>query len=307
MDKVQLANLVDMGSPANILDEVCAILYLISPGFDVSLVDHSFHLFLQIYKGSFPGYQACNTEYHDLRHITDTILAMIRLVHGAVLDGRLQNERLIALSLTATLMHDVGYIQEEGDDEGTGAKYTADHVPRSANFLEEHQLDFGIVQEEADHARFMIHCTDINVDLDEVTYPDKEVELLGKLLAAADLLAQMADRIYLEKLLFLYREFEESNLGGYTSAVDFLQKTIGFYEVVLLRFATLNPMLDHFLRLHFATRWNISKNLYDIAIQKHRQYLRHILSIPDTDPLDHLRRSDLVEKFRRYYANNSNH
>ena len=217
MSSRQLYDLIMMNSPEAVLDEVQYILRLISSDFDTKLVTSAFNTTVNLYNGDYPGYRACNTEYHDLRHTTNTVLAMARLVHGAVLDGESFLDRHISLSLVAALFHDAGYIQEEHDTEGTGAKYTESHVIRSMDFLENTGAELGLSKEEIAAGRSMIICSDPALDLSTIAFPSSQIELLGRILGAADLLAQMADRTYLEKLLFLYREFKEANVGGFDS------------------------------------------------------------------------------------------
>ncbi len=38
----------------------------------------------RLYKGEFPGYHACETDYHDIQHILEVTLAMARLMDGCV-------------------------------------------------------------------------------------------------------------------------------------------------------------------------------------------------------------------------------
>jgi hypothetical protein len=70
----------------------------------------------------------------------------------AVPDARVGGEAFtdgqIALGLTPALLHGAGYIQEEHDTEGTGSKYTASHVKRSANSLKGHGPEHGLSNEE---------------------------------------------------------------------------------------------------------------------------------------------------------------
>ena len=93
---------------------------------------------VKLFRGNYPGYQKCNTWYHDLKHTTDCLLAMARLLHGASLNGLPLPDRDVVLGLTAALFHDTGYIQAEDDLEGTGAKYTLVHVERSVAFMEKY-------------------------------------------------------------------------------------------------------------------------------------------------------------------------
>jgi hypothetical protein len=291
-----------MESPAAVLDEVLVILDLVSPGFNTAPVVAAFNMTIRLYQGKYPGYKACNTKYHDLRHTTDTFLAMARLIHGAVLDGKTFTDRHIILVLATALLHDAGYIQEEHDIEGTGAKHTADHVQRSIDFLKLVGPELGLSDEEIEAGRDMILCTDLAVDISTIMFSSAEIELLGKMLATADLLAQMADRTYLEKLLFLYREFTEAKVGDYESEVDLLRKTVGFYDYIAHRLETMLDATDGFMGSHFGSRWKINTNLYQKTIEKQRNYLRHILESPNSDPRDNLKRGGIVENVRKKYG-----
>jgi hypothetical protein len=301
MNDIQLYNLIPMGSPQAVLDEVIVILDLIAPDFDNAPVTSACNMAVSLYKGKYPGYRSCNTEYHDLRHTTDTFLAMARLIHGAVLDGETFTDRHIVLGLITALLHDAGYIQEKHDKDGTGSKYTADHVQRSMDFSERHGAELGLSHEEITDGQAIILCTDLAVDISTIVFSSVKVELLGKMLGSADLLAQMADRIYLEKLLFLYYEFKEAGIGGYESEVDLLYKTVGFYDFIAQRLKTTLDEIDRFMSPHFTSRWGIHADLYHVAIAKQRNYLKQILEIQDSDPRDHLRRGGIVDKIRREY------
>ncbi len=295
----QFATLIRMDSPAAVLEEVQVILKRISPDFDTQPVLLACNTTVDLFNGNYPGYRACNTEYHDLRHTTDAFLSMARLVHGAVVDGNNFSDRQIILGLIAALFHDAGYIQEEHDTEGTGAKHTRNHVQRSMDFVKQSGPEHGLTDAEIAAAQTMILCTEFTVDISAVEFRGAEIELLGKMLGTADLLAQTADRTYLEKLLFLYREFKEAGIGDYQSEVDLLKKTIGFYDFIARRIATTLDATDRFMQSHFASRWNINQNLYQQAIEKQRDYLQKILKIPDSDPRDHLKRDGIVNKIRR--------
>lgn len=298
----KLSDYVSMDSPEAVLDEVQVILDLISSGFNAAPVDTAFKSTVNLYRGNYPGYRACNTEYHDLRHTTDTFLAMARLIHGAVAEGEDFTDRQIVLGLIAALFHDAGYIQEEHDREGTGAKYTTSHVQRSMNFLERHGRELGLSNEEVTASRAMILCTDLTVDISTIiAFPSAKIELLGKMLGAADLLAPMADRTYLEKLLFLYYEFREAGVGDYESQIDLLRKTVGFYDFIAQHLATMLDGTDRFMISHFAKRWNINANLYHEAIEKQKNYLKQILKAQDFDPRDHLKRGGIVDNIRDKY------
>jgi hypothetical protein len=301
MNDIQLYNLIPMDSPQDVLDEAIVILDLISPDFDTAPVTSAFNMVVNLFSGKYPGYRVCNTEYHDLRHTIETFLAMARLIHGAVLDGETFTDRHISLGLIAAFLHDAGYIQEEHDKDGTGSKHTTNHVQRSMDFLERHGSELGLSYEEITDGRAIIIGTDLAVDISTIVFTSDKVELLGKMLGSADMLAQMADRIYLEKLLFLYSEFKEAGIGDYESQVDLLQKTLAFYDFIAQRLKTTLDATDRFVSSHFASRWGTHANLYHVAIAKQRNYLEQILEIQDSDPRAHLRRGGIVDKIRREF------
>ncbi len=298
MDNIQLSSLVAMDSPDAVFGEVETIFKMVSPNFDTTLLRKAFNVTVDLFNGDYPGYRACNTEYHDLRHTTDAFLSMARLVHGGIVDGQSFTQEYIVTGLIAALFHDSGYIQQENDLDGTGAKYTINHVRRSMDFLESAGVEIGMSLKNIQSGRVIILCTDLSVDLSEIFFPDPETEILGKILGSADLLAQLADRTYLEKLLFLYREFKEAGLGNYDSELDLLKKTIRFYDFVSHRLEKTLDSAQRFMTSHFTLRWNIEENMYQRSIKKQRDYLQKILDNPDSDPLNHLKRGGIVEKIR---------
>lgn len=300
IDVRKLSDLIPMDSPSAVLDEVKIILNMISPTFNDAKVTSVFILTLNLYNGNYQGYQACNTEYHDLQHTTDTFLAMARLIHGAIIHGASFTDHEINLGLSAALLHDAGYIQKRHDKHGTGAKYTANHVQRSMDFFEHYGHEYGLSDQDISAGRTMILCTDLTANLSNINFPSKNIAVLGQMLGAADFLAQMADRIYLEKLLFLYQEFKEAKVGGYESEIDLLKKTVGFYDFIAKRMSTALGMTDQFMIHHFVARWGIMNDLYREAIEGQKNYLKQILS-QDSDPRDYLRRNEIVAKIRKQY------
>jgi hypothetical protein len=294
----KLADLIRTDSPEAVFDEAEAVLKMISYDID-GPVSVAFKKLVDLFRGDFPGYRSCNTEYHNLQHTLDTFLTMVRLIHGAVINGRTFSERCISLGLICSLLHDSGYIQKEDDLVGTGAKYTANHVQRSVEFLECYGKDFGLFDNEIKAGCLVILCTDLAVNPAEADFSSKDTEFLGKMLGAADLLAQMSARTYLEKLLFLYREFEEARVGGYQSEVDLLKQTIEFHDLVSKRFENQLIKTDKFITAHFSARWKVSRNLYYEAILRQKKYLQKVLLIPNVDPLAYLNRDGIAERFRK--------
>lgn len=301
-DSRQLSTLVEMETPGAVHNEVLHILGLIDPDFNTAPVSHVFRFTVDLYKGQMRDYKACNTDYHNLRHITDTYLAMARLLHGAMLSSGDFSDREIVLGLVGALMHDTGMIQESWDSQGTGAKYTKDHVKISMNFVTKHGADLQLAEGEIADLRDMIQCTDLLADIPSINFSTPNIELLGKILGTADLIAQMADRTYLEKLLFLYHEYREAEMGNYKDEKEFLHKTLTFFEVSDQRFKKTLDGTSRYMVPHFTARWGITENLYTLSLNNQRKFLEKILASEDLSIYRELKRSNIVEQVREKFG-----
>jgi hypothetical protein len=301
MADIQLANLVKMDSPQAVLDEAMNTIALFPHQPHPQTIRSAFNQIVILYKGGWTHVSACNTDYHNLKHITDCFLAMVRLIHGAFVSGGEFTGPQICQGLVAALLHDVGYLQNSEDTIGTGAKFAASHVRRSMEFVQRHFADFGLEQADVHACMAMIHCTDLGKDLATIPFSDQATEQLGKMLATADILSQMADRTYLEKLLLLYYELDEACIDDYVDELDLLWRAKDFYLQMLDRFES---RLDAFNRLvvhHFRARWDIDQDLYQQAIRKQQAYLQTVLLQDSDDPCVRLRRSRIVERVRSRY------
>ena len=47
-----------------------------------SALEQAFDDVVRLYRGEYPGYRACDTQYHDLQHVLEVTLAMARLLDG---------------------------------------------------------------------------------------------------------------------------------------------------------------------------------------------------------------------------------
>ena len=301
MAETQLANLVRMDSPQAVLDEALTTIALFTADDDPTAIRPAFNQTIALYRGAWPGIKGCNTDYHNLKHVTDCFLAMVRLMHGAAHAGHQFSAREIHQGAVAALLHDAGYLQRSEDADGTGAKFTSSHVRRSMEFVQRHPEAFGLEAAEVNACMGMIHCTDLNCELEAVPFPDETTALLGKMLGTADVMAQMADRTYLEKLLFLFYELEEARIDNYGDELDLLHGSRDFYARMDDR---LNLPLDgvsRFMVNHFRARWDIDEDLYRRAIDNQHTYLCKILSKQNGDPRNRLRRSRIVETVRSRY------
>jgi hypothetical protein len=296
MEEIQFSRIVNVKDPQGLLDEVEAIVLMMFPEFDFETLNRVFKDIMRLFRGEYQGYRKCNTEYHDLNHTTNALLVMTRLTHGAFLIGEGLTGEDVNLGLICALMHDTGYIQTLDDNVGTGAKYTSIDTKRSIVFMDKYIADNRLSKADFKNYSDILKFTGLHTNVKEIEFETREIELLGKMLGTADLLGQMADRIYLEKLLFLFYEFKEGGVMGYDNELDLLKKTIDFYTMTKKRFAIELGGVNEYMRYHFKARWNVDRDLYMEAVEKNISYLQYVLKNHEKDYRDHLRRGSMVKK-----------
>jgi hypothetical protein len=274
---MQIALLVDTNNPAAVFEEVKNNFIRHYPIAAFTPVRAAFRDFNDLFDGRFPGYRACNTKFHDKLHTTDALLAITRLIDGYNLRHRCLPVEKVQIALIATLFHDAGYIQQSKDKKGTGAKYTLEHIRRSIAFMKDYFASRKLGKEAFQSAGRMVRCTGLSTAVETIPFKDENERQLGLMLAAADILGQMASRTYLERLLHLYREYKEGQVKGYDSEYDLLKKTLDFYVETKRRFEKTLRGVDRLAEVHFKQRYGIDENLYHTAIERQINYLRHVL------------------------------
>ena len=289
-EEVKLEDLVCMEKPQDVLEEVGRIASMIFAEFDFSPVKTLFADVRDLFRGRFPGYRECNIRYHNLKHTVDCFLAMARLIHGAFIAGMEITRHGTVLGLISSLLHDTGYIQSAEDRTGTGAKYTLHHIDRSIIFAERYLEERGFAGDDVRFCRDCMKCTGLDIHIDQIGFLSTEHELMGKMLGTADIVGQMADRTYLEKLQYLFVEFKEGGVPGFEDERELLVKTPGFWEFTKKRFATELGGVDRFMENHFKARWGIPKDLYREAIDRSIGYLKSAVANHGGDPMSCFRR-----------------
>lgn len=297
----QLSMILEKGDPASRRKDAFGLFTRWYPSRAFKPVARAFALARHLYEGKLPGFKRCNTEYHDFSHTLDVLACTSRIIDGRNIHLGPIDEELCCDLLVAALLHDAGYIQEAGDDAGTGAKYTKVHVERSMRFAMRAAKAIGIGAERATRVGRLIKATDLQADFDAIPYLDEQERGAGALLVTADLLGQMADRAYLEKLLFLYYEFKEAGFGGYDTEFDILKRTFDFYDSTRLRLRSLYMHSYEYLVPHFQARYGVEANLYMDAVERQIDYLREIIADDSTNFRKKLKRMDL-EKVTAVHA-----
>lgn len=238
-----------------------------------------------LYRGECAGYHECDTDYHDIQHVLDVTLGMARLMDGCVraTSPGILDERLFRFGIILALYHDCGYIRLRKDTRhANGAEYTKVHVSRGARFLQDYLPRIGMA-DLAQAAARTIHFTGYEVPVDRIRVPGPEFRLIGNLLGSADILAQMADRCYLEKCYDrLYPEFvrggiaRKRNKDGseeiiFSSAADLIFKTPRFYAGATRRLKQDLGGCYNYIEQHFG-----GQNLYFDELEKNISHAKAI-------------------------------
>ena len=276
-NNIKIYDLVDISSPQQTLIEIKYVLALTHPDFDPCRFEKAYSDIISLFEGRYPGYRVSNTKYHNLEHTCSVTLALVRLVHGLTVDGCYLTPRITELGVLAALFHDTGLIQTVDEQKGTGAQYTVGHEERSIHFMQGYLADKGFSDADIENCTHIIQCTILDLAVDSIPFHSDEIKTMGQVLGTADLIAQISDRTYLEKLPLLFMEFEEAGMDGFGSPLELFQKTGEFYHSVARKRLT-NEMggVGKAAQSHFRERWGIDRDLYDEAMQKNIQYAKKL-------------------------------
>ncbi|HIG31341.1 MAG TPA: hypothetical protein EYQ50_27450 [Verrucomicrobiales bacterium] len=229
----------------------------------------------------------------------DVTLATMRLIDGyeKSRDGASSlGQRRVTLTVLSALFHDSGYIRHRQDKvHKNGAEYTKTHVTRSTQYLKQYLLGTRL-EENIPFVTRLIHYTGYEIPLDKIEFDDPDDNRVGWMLGTADLIAQMSDRMYLEKCRdYLFLEFE---LGGvltrtnpdgeqevvYSSSDELLAATPDF-----IRNTVENRLKKSFHKVYsYAAAHFNGPNLYMEALEKNCNFLENLVA---KDQLHLLRRN----------------
>ncbi len=294
-----VTNTVQVSNSAAVRDAVSEIYTTTFPGASFDKLWLAFYDFDRLFSGHFPGYLGCDTTYHDRQHSLDMTLALTRMVAGyerSVDPAERLGAHRAQMAIITSLFHDSGYIRhaERDCDFTNGAEFTLYHVSRSADFLRRYLPNLGLANDVA-VASMIVHFTGYELDLDKIELDDPRDAICGHLIGTADLVAQMADRCYLEKCRDrLYKEFvvggiavENASPGEYMvrykSGIDLLKQTPAFYQAA---------MKDR-LQKKFNRAYRYVEVLYDGQnpyVDAIRANLSHLVTVLKTDDWSLLRR-----------------
>ena len=292
----EINSLFANGNPDEVWTKALGVINRINPGYNAAIARTAFDDVMRLFRGEYPGYCPIQTLYHDLNHTLDVFLCAVRLLHGLHVSGNAVADDEITLIIIATLMHDIGYAQLLGEENGTGAQFTQSHVRRGVDFMQRYVAEKKLPSSFAAVLAPLMLSTDPALSLAQLDIANERTLLLAKIVATADLTGQMADRTYLEKLLFLYLEFKEAQFGNLQSVYEMLRQTGNFYKKTR---AKLDEELDGIyiqLSLHFKDTLGVENNYYLESIEKNIEYLSKVISLNEAEYLSMLKRGGIVEK-----------
>jgi hypothetical protein len=238
---------VQVSSPPAVRTAVLQLYSDTWPGAPLTTLETALADFERLFTGQTPGYLGVDTVYHDLQHSQDMVLTMARLMAGyekSHADGPHIGAERALMGMVTALFHDSGYIRETGEKNiANGAVFTRQHVTRSARHLGRYLPTIGLADWVPVSTR-IVHFTGYEMPLDLIRVGDPRDRLVGHLLGTADMLAQMADRCYLEKCRDrLYAEFVLGDVAAHRSAagvkvlygsgLDLLRQTPQFVETTI--------------------------------------------------------------------------
>jgi hypothetical protein len=277
-----VTNSIDTTDVASVSHEVVRIFRERYPGSATNKLDRAFADVARMYRGEYPGYRGCDTEYHNLQHTLDVTLAMARLMDGYECSADRAEPigpRLFEFGVVAALLHDIGYIRHNKDTRHqNGAEYTLTHVSRGGKFIERYMALIGM-DDLAPVAGEILHFTGYEKPIEEITTPSSILRLIGSLLGTADIIAQMSDRCYLEKCRDrLYPEFVAGGLAkpgtrhtnsetAISSPEQLVSKTPEFYRSAMSRLDDVLGGVYRYAEDHFG-----GQNLYLDEIDKNVNY-----------------------------------
>jgi hypothetical protein len=234
---------------------------------------------LRLYGGGHPEFHACDTPFHDTQHMLEVTLAMARLMQGyerTRAAGAALSPTLFSVGVVSALFHDVGYLRRRSDRRHAhGAEYTLTHVSRGARCVSAYLRSVGLARYSG-AAAAIVHYTGHERPAEAIRMDGALPRRVGQMLGTADLMAQMADRCFLEKRRDrLYAELVAGGVAGQLirSAGELVRRTHEFHLRALRRLDLQLARAYDYAERHFG-----GQNLYLEAMQKNARHAQLVAS-----------------------------
>lgn len=203
---------VNTQSAQTVCELVSGLFQEVFPDADLKFIPPLFESVVDMFAGRYHGYQPMDTYYHDLEHTLQATLCFVRLIVNRSHTNAepVLTEKDFSMGLIAMLLHDMGYLKETNDHEGTGAKFTHVHEMRSCAHAHKYLSNLDWPEKDILTVENLIRCTGPRSNICNIDFANSTERMLGQAVCTADFIGQMSDPAYVEKLPGLYKEFLES-------------------------------------------------------------------------------------------------
>jgi hypothetical protein len=243
-----LPHAIDTRTPVAVSSHAQAVFAELGWPESAPLIKQLFTGVSRAFAGGYPGYLPLDMRYHNYEHTLQAAVCVVDILRGRRRAGAQPDlvRRDAELTLMAVLLHDSGFLKQEDDAGGTGAKYTFVHERRSCDFARRYLPAVGASADEIEDICSAIRCTGPRNRISAQSFRRPEANVIACILVTADYLAQMSAPDYPDKLPLLFREFQEAfehegippEKRPYRNVLDLFQKTPAFWHKLVL------PMLE---------------------------------------------------------------
>ena len=200
--------------PSWMMGELARLHALACPNCDFNWGGPLFQLTTDLFAGRLNCTSRIDVGYHDFSHTCQVALCWARLMAGRTIAGAEPAipEQTYRQGLAAVLFHDSGFLKDKADHStGTGAKHAREHEKRSYTLAEHLLPDIGYTKADLECISHMIRATSLDNALNDLGFKTEAERICAAAASTADLMAQLGDPEYPEKLINLFDELHEAD------------------------------------------------------------------------------------------------
>lgn len=267
----------DAGKTSIILPEILSLCATTWPTIDLSSFKECYKHVTHFFKGQNPHFEKNVLPYHNLRHTRLVTLATARIFHGLHLNGTVLRGVAVEKGLLCALFHDTGLLDMRMEQHPfIDTTDTVSHEKRSAQLMRTYVNVIGLPIYLSIECEEIINHTNLNITPQTIDCSN-ESRWIGQVVGSADLIAQMADRYYLECLSSLFYEMQRANNSQFPTVEEVMKHTTIFYQEIQERLENQLGGVHHSLRQHFFHQHLVDRNIYLDQISANIDYLNMII------------------------------
>lgn len=267
----------DAGRSSIVLPEVLSLCATTWPTVDLSAFKESYQHVTDFFRGENPNFNKNILPYHNLRHTRIVTLATARIFHGLHHGGTKIRAVAVEKGLLCALFHDTGMLELRMEQHPFIDKaHVVSHEKRSAQLMRTYNGVIGLPVYYSLECEEIINHTNLAIAPDTIECSN-ESKLIGQVVGSADVIAQMADRYYLECLSSLFYEMQKDNNTQFSTLQEMMGNTTAFYELIKNRLQNQLGGVYHSLKHHFKKTLQTDRNIYMDQIDANIEYLNKII------------------------------